>query len=211
MTLALRVIVEGGLTEEGGAFRLGIHRRVHEGIGKAAEELTKMVQRTLKTQSNRYGENPSAPGTPPNRGRNKLSGSIKWKYTGDWKAIVGTELIYGRIQELGGTITSAKPMTVPVSREARKHLMSGGTTRTFPKTLFMWKTARGKTTYLAEAKTQQAFGKQYNKITVHFMLTYAVTLPPRPFLRPTADSAEFQGKLRRIFGDLFYRVTKDKP
>lgn len=198
MTLALRVIVQGSLTEATGAYQ----SQWYTALKQAAVELQKMVQRTLRTQSNRYGENPSPPGSPPHRGRSKLIGSIEWQSTGPLTARVGTKLIYGRIQELGGTIVAKTAMTVPVSLEARKHLLAGGTARTFPRTLFRWQTNSGQTAYLAERK-----GK---KLEVHFMLAKQVTLPPRPYLRPTAESAEFRDKLKRIFHDAV-TVTRVRP
>ena len=198
MTLALRVIVQGSFTEATGAYKQQFYTALKQG----AVELQKMVQKTLRTQSNRYGENPSAPGTPPHRGRSKLIGSIEWESTGPLTARVGTKLIYGRVQELGGTIVAKTAMTVPVSLEARKHLLNGGTARTFPRTLFIWRTSSGQTAYLAERKKKT--------LIVHFMLAKQVTLPPRPYLRPTAESPEFKEKLRKIFVEAI-TVTKVKP
>ena len=188
MTIAMTVVINGSIIEETEAYQ----ERWAITLKNAAFELQKMVQQTLRTQSNRHGENPSPPGMPPHRGRSLLINSIRVRGNGPFSWLIGSSLMYARIQEFGGTIVSkGKSLTVPVSREARRHLWNGGNARNFPRQLFFWHTQSGRTKYLAERKGR--------KIEVHFMLVSSVTLPPRPFLRPTADSAAFSNKLKRMF------------
>jgi len=55
-----------------------------------------------------YGAHPSKPGEPPHKQRGRLLASAAWEVVG-LVARVGTNLLYGRILELGGANVEARP------------------------------------------------------------------------------------------------------
>lgn len=84
----------------------------NKGIGAVALAVASRAQRTLGQRS---GGRPSAPGSPPNSQSGRLRGSIVATKPKNLRAYAGTNLVYGRIHELGGTITAktAKRLAIP--------------------------------------------------------------------------------------------------
>lgn len=196
MTIAAKVTVTSHFKQ----FRKDYTEELETKFDQAAELLKSHVQRSMRT-SNRQGSDPSPPGEPPHRGQSQLVNSIIWERTGPLRRIVGTRLAYGRIQELGGWIFGGDSrMPVPLSKQAKRHRTRGGSPRTFPKELTF--IHRGK-------KPPLLVEKQNRKWIIHYILMDKVYLPPRPFLRPAAESEQFHSQLERLFasrGDVGVRV-----
>ena len=136
-----------------------------------------LVQTELKRMVNRSGS-PSSPGTPPGKDTGTLGRSIQVdasKIT-SLRVRIGTNLPYGRIQEFGGVIRPKKVqrLPVPLNREA-KLLQRRGSLRSANLTLIP---RRGKDSLLVR-KTKGGGIKPL------FILKKSVTLPARPWVRPT--------------------------
>lgn len=87
-------------------------REVSRGIEHASRSLVRDAKLSVGRQG--LGE-PSAPGRPPHRQRGHLVSSIDREFEDDGlEAIVGTGLIYGRVQEFGGSWKHYKTGTLVV-------------------------------------------------------------------------------------------------
>ena len=190
MMMEAKVEITGSFQDSAGK----IKKSFLNATKRVAIELQKMVQKTLRTQSNRQGTTPSAPGSPPHRGHSTLLQSIHHEHVRSTDTEVtyrvGSNLKYARIQERGGKITSQKKMTVPVSKEAQRHFHKGGNARNFPAPLVL---------IYKSPQIQYLVEKMKRKTKLHFLLTHSVKLPPRPYLRPTVNSAEFLEKTKKLF------------
>lgn len=68
-----------------------------------------------------YGADPSKPGEPPHKQRGRLLASAAFEVVG-LVARVGTNLLYGRILELGGRNVAARPSLRVALRECRDQI-----------------------------------------------------------------------------------------
>ena len=91
-----------------------------------------------------------------------------------------------RLQQEGGTVkpVHAQALTIPISKEA----VRAGSARNFPRPLFVLKKKDGGEGSLAE-KTKDG------KIVVHYLLRKSVTVPARPYLGISAETANRIGQL----------------
>jgi phage gpG-like protein len=76
--------------------------KVQRGMERAAIFLTREIKIQLRT-----GQPPGPPGKPPHRLTGALARSIDYEMS-HHTARIGTNLVYGRIHELGGDITAKK-------------------------------------------------------------------------------------------------------
>ncbi len=69
-----------------------------------------------------YGANPSATGEPPHKQTGRLRGSITHEVLPNLVGRVGTNLLYGRIQELGSRKQKARPWLRPALRNCMEKI-----------------------------------------------------------------------------------------
>jgi len=116
------------------------------------------------------------------RGTAGLLGSIGYEMTPSlFKSRIGTNQKYARIHEQGGVITpkSAKALAVPIHPEAKK--ASGP--RSFSDLVFIPRA--GKPPLLARIRAGGPKRAREATMDVMYVLLKSVTLPPRPYLRPS--------------------------
>lgn len=142
-----------------------------------------------------HGGVPSAPGQPPHT---QHTGDLRRTTVSAGPALMGrpgvssfgSNVTYGRILELGGTITAkGKMLTIPLNRQAAlKSGRPGWNPHTEPG-LFLLK-RKGRAPLLVKSK---GGGKSGNgkgaRIELWFALVPRVKIAARPFLRPAARSA----------------------
>jgi HK97 gp10 family phage protein len=107
------------------------------------------------------------------------------------KCQVGPTMIYGRIQELGGTIKAINSsfLTIPVTGAAK----AAGSSRGMDLKPIMNKS--------------RSSGVLVDKAgTVHFVLKSQVTLPARPYLRPAFD--EHKSDIKKAMAQTFKELIK---
>ena len=168
----------------GTKFSTHVHAEVVKRLKVVGAYMRRAVVNKLR-KGNTRSMGPSKPGQPPHRDTGKLQQSIQWQVYEDKKApsvLIGasTPAIYAGILEKGGTIfpKKAKALSVPVSKEAKRHK---GSPTTFPRELTL--VARfGRPPLLIEAR------KRVTKI--HYVLVPSVRIHARPFLRPTLMEEE---------------------
>ena len=150
-----------------------VRKRVNAHLLRNLKAASIFTVRTAKANAKPGG--PS--GFKTSHGAAGLSGSIGHEIdTAKFKSRVGSNLKYARIQEQGGTISSkGKKLTVPISDEARK---SRGAAYMNDLELIPRK---GRNSLLA--RVGENFG-----LEVHWVLVDSVTLPARPYLRPTINN-----------------------
>ena len=174
----------------GQKFKSKIEREVYVRLNTVGAFMRGEIVKKLRQGSSR-SQGPSSPGTPPHRDSGRLSQSIRYVVKRDRKSPsvqIGTDVIYGRILELGGrvTATTAKALAVPVSRQAKRH--KGGP-RNFPKDLVLISRG-GRAPLLIERRSRQT--------VIHYVLPKSVYIAARPYLRPAMN--ENKRKITKVFG-----------
>lgn len=80
------------------------------GTGSRIARVTDKKGRKRKVKVTVYGANPSRPGDPPHKQTGRLRGSVTYTVFGDsTRALVGTNVKYGRWLELGTARMPARP------------------------------------------------------------------------------------------------------
>ncbi len=166
-------------------------RRLAEAVDKGATEMAIIGADTAaRSFGTDHGGVASLAGMAPNTQTGNLRNSIVYvtpqaKGTPGFAAY-GTNLVYSRILEFGGTIRpkTAKALPVPINGAARAMLrkLNGRSLRTFKLVL----TKRpGKEPILVE-KTPTGRDKKNGAV---FVLKRSVRIRPRPYLTPSLSSA----------------------
>ena len=166
-----------------------IRKRTERAIAGGAFQVQGAIKKKLNESgsSNIMSSNertPSAPGEPPAKGTGQLARSIQVDLSElkeNLRVRVGTNLIYARIQEFGGTIypVKAKALAIPLGREGRRAArQAAGNLRTLDMVLITMKTGQA---FLAKPE-----GGRLNPL---FILLPSVILPPRPYVRPAWKGA----------------------
>lgn len=141
-------------------------------------------------------------GTPPHVDTGRLRQSVFWTLTAPNVAIVGTPLLYGLYQEIGANIRpkKGKYLAIPWSSEAKRHSQQGGGAKTFqpPSGKKLKVIGRSKSTLLLVEETPgRGKARTGARTIIHYILTTHVTLPARPYLRPSLD--EMRPRIQEIF------------
>lgn len=110
---------------------------------------------------------------------------------------VGTALKYAAIQEFGGVITAqGKALTVPIHRDARRASEQGQSVRE----------AFGDTLAFIKRKGKPPLLVRPEGFDVMYVLVKSVTLPPRPYFRPTL--AKQKEPMNKVFAKAAARQWK---
>ena len=166
------------------------------GLSKAMVILQTAVNQRLNRKSSNImnGGVPSSPGEPPARGTGALAKSfqlVKGAFDGNnIKHKFGSNLPYAGIQEFGGRIRAkrGKFMAIPIGTDGRWAAReANGDLRKLNLTLIQSKGNFYLVKELAKGEraakgTKMAKGAQ---TVILFKLVKQVTLPPRPYLRPS--------------------------
>jgi phage gpG-like protein len=173
-------------------------RKLGKGFRQAVDVAAVVFQSELKGTLTRSGASNimsggqgSPPGSPPRVNTGRLRNSIQINRDGLKKnppsARVGTNVVYARIQEYGGRITpkKARALAIPIGVEGKKAQRRGPLRS---QNLVLIKSKRG------NMLLARVDGK---KITPVFVLKQSVTLPPRPYFRPTMRSAKVRRNMTR--------------
>ncbi len=164
--------------------------RIRKNVQRSLAASAVILHTEIKNQLNKGSSPPpSAPGSPPHKLTGALGQSIQVDLRGvrekTPRARVGPNLFrvpYARIQELGGTIVpkKGKYLAVPLGEEGRKASQSAGAAGLRSLNL-VFIPRRGKLPLLA-----RKIGKRIKPL---FVLVRSVTLPARPYLKPSAQLA----------------------
>jgi phage gpG-like protein len=168
----------------------------NHGVDRAATQCVRFIK-NLFVKTVQY--HPAPAGGPPGTGTRELQRSITATPAKNGKAIVGTNVKYARIHELGGILkpTTKKYLTVPVNERAAR-------LRAKYKSL---KDAKG-------LKFATMFGKKFlitrnrKRPEIMFVLVRSVRMPPRPFLRPAARNRDNQIAMVKAFGAGFRSIIR---
>lgn len=176
---------------KGDEFMRHVHLAMGDAVARSAIQMQTETKRQLNRQASRRGASPSAAGNPPAKDTGALSRSIQIDDSGlregSPKARVGTNLVYARIHEKGGTIKPkrVKALPVPLNQEARDLLRKVGSGGLRSENLVPIKTRRGR---LLLAKQVSRRGKrrahQRGDLQFLFLLSKAVRIPKRPYMKP---------------------------
>lgn len=163
-----------------------------KGVALAAVKLQGNIKNILQQKSSNFaaGGIPSEPGEAPAMGTGKLVRSIKAipssQSTVDkpaWR--VGSNLIYSRIQELGGTITAKKGkyLAVPIGLDGRRAARnSNGNLRSLNLVLIR---VKGKALLWGPVGGgARQIGIKGKTLIPLFVLKHSVKMPARPYFRP---------------------------
>lgn len=165
-----------------------IKQAAQKGLMAVAVGLQREIKRTLNRSSSQRGATPSAPGQPPAKDTGTLGRSIQIDATNPEKLRVGTNLVYAKIQEFGGTIRpkKVKMIPVPVNQRARDLMRKyPGGLRDIPN-LSRIESAGG--IYIIE-KLQKKRGKQVREVIgAVWHLRNSVRLAARPYMRPSLQA-----------------------
>lgn len=174
-------IFNRGFFEELGQYMVSsTQRKIKEGIGPPNAPLTMALKQGRLTL----------------RDTGRLFSSIAYKAT-DHSAIVGTNVIYGRIQQLGGIIKpkKAKKLWVPASAETKKLMRRFGNT---PSALVQGLKGAGYRIWKAKSGKAILASKKKGKPFVLFILKDEVTIPARKYLAVDAiDEKIIANKVER--------------
>ena len=171
-----------------------VRAKARRNLGVVARDLADRIRKNLRT-SNSKGLFTATPGEYPNRGSGDLIRSIYAEQIDPDTWHVGTRgTAYGRMQELGGIIQSAKWMWIPTSREATAHRAKHGTVAEFRSThkLDVFFPRRGDYGLAVERSGRQE--------TIHFVLKKRVYMPAHPFLRPAVHDPEWKARAAQLMG-----------
>lgn len=164
------------------------------GARKAVNAVTIQFQNEVGRQLNQHASNrsrggiPSAPGTPPGKATGTLARS--WQVTpvrDDSKLAdplrprvrLGSNLVYARIHEYGGTISGRPWLKIPVSLAAKRAEAGGSSLTMF----------RGNKLFFLNTNGKLKLVSRKNKrggIVTHYVLKKSVKVPQRPYVRPAA-------------------------
>lgn len=170
----------------------------NHGVDRAATQCVRFIKNSF-VKTTRFAHSPA--GGPPGTGTRKLQQSITATPAKNGRSIVGTNVPYARIQELGGTLKprTKKYLTVPVNDRAAQMRANTKDLRTqnltfrkgrHPGIAFLWRTTKGK-----NARSE-----------LMFVLKRFVRIPARPFMRPAATSKENQSAMVKAFRNGFRSV-----
>ena len=186
-----------------------IRRKVTRAVASSAVELQERIKERLNRKASNIGNGgtPSEPGGPPAKKSGTLARSIQAiDVTTDqnkptWR--VGTAEKYAKIQEFGGRIVpkKAKFLAVPVGVAGQRAARDAkGDLRSLQ--LRVQRTASGKLLLVRDV------GGRHAKTEILFVLVKSVTLPARPYFRPSIaeHSAALVDGLRYAMGDRGFRV-----
>lgn len=172
-----------------------IQKKVGEAVVIAALDLQADIKARLNLNSSNIGAGglPSAPGEPPAKNTGALARSIQAIPASDTTAmkphwVVGTNIVYGKIQEYGGLIRAKKGkfLAVPMGLDGRRAARSvNGDIRKLD-------------LHVVRQKTGKLFlvkwtGKVMKAL---FILLKSVYLPPRPYMRPAYAAKKNSIKIR---------------
>lgn len=113
---------------------------------------------------------------------------------------VGTNVLYGRIQQLGGTIRpkKAKKLWIPAGWETRRLMRRFGMN---PKSVIEGLKASGYRVWISRSKKAVLYQKKGGRPEVLFVLKDEVTIPARSYLKIDAlDKKMIQGIVKRWIG-----------
>lgn len=150
-----------------------MERAIKTGLNAASSAL---VTDIVASFGQGHGGKPSAPGSPPNRQKGALSRSIAYMVDGR-TARVGSNLIYSRIHEKGGTIRpkNGRFLWIPINAKRSEK----------PSTMF----GRKDISFLPRRSGGYFVvkrGKKGRKLKggLLYVLVHGVHLEPRPYLKP---------------------------
>lgn len=200
-----------------------LRARVRRGVLQSAHLMRRMVIADLKrTDSLNVLRTPAPPGGPPATFLGTLGLHINVDPSGIGDSSrphvrVGTDIVYGRIQELGGAIfpKRARNVVVPLCVEAKRKAAESGSITSIPDLVFvpfgkgkrggiLYKHRTAWTTKKAGRKGYRVrgsmFGKTFSELyEPWFLLTPGpIVLPPRPYLRPARDRLVQSGEMVRV-------------
>lgn len=133
-------------------------------------------------------------GEPPHVESGQLRDSIYWEFIDDNTALIGTNLVYGRVLEMGMTINAkGKRMAIPWSKEAKEWSIHKWSVRSFS-AIYKLTTIYSKHGAILLVDTG---GPRAKKFVIHWILVDHVTIPPHPYLRPSLD--EMMPRIQAIF------------
>lgn len=122
----------------------------------------------------------------PEHSTAKMARSFRPKIVTDKKSEVGvlvaSDLVYSRIQDLGGEIqpVRAKALTIPISNKAKKTTLKA---RDWPSgRLFIWKNKETNKVFLAESKGKKG-------LILHYVLKDRVRISPKGYLLDALEKA----------------------
>lgn len=159
------------------------------GARNAVNAITLEVQNQIASNLNQHASNrssghgASAPGEPPGKSTGTLARSWQAQAVKDVSKLndpvrpamsLGSNLVYARIHEYGGTINGKPWLTIPISTDAKRASAQGVGPRAFGNTFFR-KIAGGLGIFRARKRGTSE---------LMYVLKHSVTLPPRPYLRP---------------------------
>lgn len=182
-----------------------IRRGAAKGVALAAIKLQSHVRTLLNQKGSNLeaGGIASYPGEPPAMGNGGLWKSIQAvKVTSPdtkptWR--VGSNLIYARVQELGGIITGKKGMlAVPIGVEGRRAARNaGGDLRKL--NLVFIKNKKYAMLWGPVGGGSKSVGIAGKKLIPLFILKKSVMMPARPYFRPAI----------KIFGPQLQNIIRD--
>lgn len=179
-------------------------KRLEAAANKGLTEYAIVVAGTAERSFGReHGGIPSKPGMPPHSQSGHLRNSIAYVPAKNLKALVGTNVPYGRHLEFGFTARAkrAKFLAVPVHPKASRALVrAGGRTRNIPG-LVLIRTKAGQLLLVKPIKGKHA------RVEVWFVLKKSVTVAPRPWLRPALARSRAEG-LRRMHAAVAREMAK---
>lgn len=155
-----------------------------EGINAGATLVLRETTRRLTlTGTGAINVTPSRPGSPPGNQTGNLSRNINVvpATRSNMRAVVGTNVEYARIHELGGTIrpTRARYLGIPVGVHGRRMIRDANGS---------WRAA------LQDPQLSTRRSRGGSLVTIHpdhgvvIVWKNQVTMPRRPFLRPSFES-----------------------
>lgn len=166
--------------------RASMQRSLSKGVYAAASVYASGIKTSMK------GKAPSPPGTPAVRTNRLRSSIVVARVPGnDLAAKVGTNVVYAKKQEEGGTIrpTRSRMLKIPVGRSVR----ATGTHREATTPLRLVVTKRG--AFLVTDMVRK--GKNRSSLIgseIRYVLKASVRIPARPFIRPAMQSASLYTK-----------------
>lgn len=172
-----------------------IDAAIHEGTRRGLLAGAIHYQGSVKKQLNRHASNrgnggqASPPGSPPGNRTGTLSRSVQVDVGGlirgsQKRVKIGTDIIYARIHEFGGTIQAkGGGLAVPIHADAKRASDQGRGPRDFNDLTYI--SRPGKPPLLVRDK-----GGQWD---IMYVLPKSVVMPARPVWRPT-----FKRELKKI-------------
>lgn len=198
-------------------------------VNHAAEVGAQIVRKSLGTN---HGGSRSKPGSPPNTQSNNLRRSIYWSGSDKLMAQVGTNALYARALEFGGTIRAkGGALVFPLNKAAERFVGTGSTSgaparmRSVLNALKFKYTGRRRLTWLKAKKggyviaVMDTGGKNGKGARVllnepMFRMVKQVTIQARPFMRPLihnpANRAALTKAAQEAFASAVARLSRGK-